>query len=540
VILSIDQNCHSLWDVLPKLQALASHGHRVRHFVEDVDMAYSAIGAGREDPQVRVAQERYYRGGGADWGAAVFYFEFLGRQPIDVSHWEPFTGLKTAALARKLARSVDDFYDEFSPGDNWQLIGPSYLGDRDHHRLIGDLSVAETAIHLREILDRARADMTHAFPGSDARQRVYDWVTREQGRLEDLLHRFEHASLVDLYRAWLGLYVPRSVRIDVSSSFFACGANPHGTALLETFLQDYDHASGLYNEAIEETSSALRPLRVKDGELPFFAVLRHDGHWARTGAFLGSEGLRIGSRCFPLAPDRRLPMKAMSSGGIRCLAGKAALLVTQVRLGDSGGPLALPYRGSLYMPTAVRLAEKLAAANLVPGRLHPLLRVRFRFLDRLASVDTVIRPPSYLAQALGEEELPARRFGEAWEEIMLQARQRLDSFREETGREAWRQEACADLLEEATQLDGRRRELAGADKPPADEIRPISQRIRKIESEVAERLLRQIANDWQLAELDYWDSRGALLPWCVALGGEDLYNSVVAQAEVYEDHTGND
>ena len=85
MILSIDQNCHSLWDVPPKLQALTAQGHRVRHFVEDVDMAYSAIGADDEDSEVRVARERFYRGGGADWGAAVFYFEFLGRQPVDVS-----------------------------------------------------------------------------------------------------------------------------------------------------------------------------------------------------------------------------------------------------------------------------------------------------------------------------------------------------------------------------------------------------------------------------------------------------------------------
>ena len=38
---SIDQNCHSLWDVVPKLHALAAHGHRVAHFMEDVDAAFA-------------------------------------------------------------------------------------------------------------------------------------------------------------------------------------------------------------------------------------------------------------------------------------------------------------------------------------------------------------------------------------------------------------------------------------------------------------------------------------------------------------------
>ncbi len=34
---SIDQNCHSLWDVLPKLQALQRRAEAVTHFVEDID-----------------------------------------------------------------------------------------------------------------------------------------------------------------------------------------------------------------------------------------------------------------------------------------------------------------------------------------------------------------------------------------------------------------------------------------------------------------------------------------------------------------------
>ena len=78
---SIDQNCHSLWDVLPKLQALAGGGRCVCHFVEDVDMAYTAIGAAGAAGAPHLARERYYRDGGADWGAAVFYSEFLSRLP---------------------------------------------------------------------------------------------------------------------------------------------------------------------------------------------------------------------------------------------------------------------------------------------------------------------------------------------------------------------------------------------------------------------------------------------------------------------------
>ncbi len=49
------------------------------------------------------------------------------------------------------------------------------------------------------------------------------------------------------------------------------------------------------------------------------------------------------------------------------------------------------------------------------------------------------------------------------------------------------------------------------------------------------RAVRQIARDWQLRRLDYWDSRGALLPWAIALGGKDFYDSLIARAEIYQE-----
>ena len=194
---SIDQNCHPLWDVVPKLHALAASGRTVTHFIEDVDMAYTAIGADDGD-EARLAPERFHRGGAADWGAAVFYYEFLGRQPVDIRHWERWTGMKTAALARRLGRTVDDLYDEYSPSDNWQLIGPSYVGDSRHHRLIGDLTVAETAPHLREMTDRGQADMRRAFPSAESRARLDRWFADQRTALEEMLARHACGALVAL------------------------------------------------------------------------------------------------------------------------------------------------------------------------------------------------------------------------------------------------------------------------------------------------------------------------------------------------------
>ena len=97
---SIDQNCHSLWDALPKLQALAARGARVRHFVEDVDVAFTSLGSQGAAGPLQWTRERFHPSGGQDWGAALFYSEFLGKLCVEIRDWEPLIGMKTAALAR--------------------------------------------------------------------------------------------------------------------------------------------------------------------------------------------------------------------------------------------------------------------------------------------------------------------------------------------------------------------------------------------------------------------------------------------------------
>ena len=91
MIFSIDQNSHSLWDTLPKLQALALSGEKITHFVEDVDVAFTDIGE-NDESEPRIIRERHYPSGGTDWGASLFYHEFLGRQPLELRRLEPQLG----------------------------------------------------------------------------------------------------------------------------------------------------------------------------------------------------------------------------------------------------------------------------------------------------------------------------------------------------------------------------------------------------------------------------------------------------------------
>jgi len=531
-MISIDQNCHSLWDVLPKLHALSRGAEHVTHFIEDIDVAFTAIGSQSPDVPLRLAPERYYRGGGADWGAALFYCEFLSRLPVDIRRWEPYLGMRLAAAARGLGRSVDELYDEFSPSGNWQLIGPSYVSDKRHHRVIGHLSVAEVAPFVREILERARADCFDSFPSLVSRENLGEWFDHERQMVERLLDRCRDASLTKLYRLWLGEHLGNSVALDVSSNLFAPGCDAARDSLVEIFLRDYEAAAAMYNEALAETQSELRPLNVADGELPCFATCEHEGHLVRSAVVLDGRELRIADRTFRLDADKKLPVEAMRSAGIRTLAGKAILLVIQVRYGPAGRALAVPYNGSLYMPAAHALTRKLTDAGYLPGRLKCLYRVRFGLLDRMRTLDTPIRLPRHLRRYFGKDVIPARELAERWRQLSAEAAERLESFKDDDRRTSWQRRNLPESFEQIAKLNARRRELAKIDaKSP--EIRELSHRSRALQRDILAATIQQVADDWQTARIDYWDSRGAILPWCIGLGGREFYRHVIEHVEIY-------
>lgn len=530
-MISIDQNCHSLWDVAPKCQALAAAGEPLRHFIEDTDVAFTALGSGQAaGGELHLARERYHHSGGADWGAALFYSEFLGRLPVDVRWWEPLTGMKTAALARQLGRTVEDLYAEFSPSDTWQLIGPSYVGDRRHHRTIADLTVAQTGRFVRELVDKARADMLRRFVDPAAYRRIGEWFATETSRLARLLADQAGGRLVDLYRAWLGELLGGSVELAAASSLAALAPGAPGVALLEIFCAHYGRAAECYNEAVRQTDVGLNPLDTQRGELPFFAALAYEGHQVRADVHYRDGALHVADASFPLKGGH-VPIEALRATGVTGLAGKAVMLAVQVRWGEDGQELALPHRGSFYMPAAQRLVGLMRREGLLTGPVRPLVRVRFGLLDRMRSLDAAIRLPNHLVACFGAEEIPARQLGERWAEVARQASERLEQFKSDEGRRAWQRKSQGVLVGEIDRLDARRRELA-AREPKAPALRDVWKQLKPLQRDLLDATVRQIARDWQASQLDYWGSRGAIWPWCVAAGGQEFYNQVIARAEI--------
>jgi hypothetical protein len=531
-IISIDQNCHPLWDPPAKLSALARAGYAGVHLVEDIDVAFTAVGAEVADNTLRLAPERFHRGGSQDWGAALFYVPFLGRQPLDVADILPATGQgKLSALARELGTDVDGLYDRWGAGDNLQLIGSSYVADKYHHRTLGDLTVAEVADALGRLLDFAREDCLRRFPSSDSRQRTAEWFDDQVGRVQAMIGDLSSATLTELYGRWMRSLLPADIEVRRASELFAPGCSPDGGAVFRAFTREYESAADAYDRAIEETDSPLRPLKRGAGELPFFAIVRHEGHQVRTSLRLDGKTLLVGNRPIALQDDPRAQADALAGAGVIALPGKALVMVTQVRLGPAGRCLALPYHGSAYMPTAHRLAQLLVEKDLLDAPPQPVLRVRFRLLDRLAELDTPIALPEYLASAMGCDQLPAGRLSAEYRSVMAEARQRLDRLADDAGRLAWQRDACADELDRIDQLDARRRKLA-SENPKDPELRRIHQQIKPLQSAVLERTVTQAVRDWQVSQLDFYDSRGAMECWGVALGGDSFYNHLLEQAEI--------
>ena len=183
--------------------------------------------------------------------------------------------------------------------------------------------------------------------------------------------------LVDVYRHWLEhicrqsgpAAAPGQVQLTEGSSAVSCRAGGC-IAVLEAFTRRYDEAAAAYNQAVADVNVGVRGLDVAAGELPFFGVFRYRDHHVRCGAFLQGGKLRIGDMTFDMPSDGRLPMDAIEAAGVYALAGKAILLVLQVRYGKNGRWLALPYRGSFYMPGGLAAGAAAAGARAAgrPGQ----------------------------------------------------------------------------------------------------------------------------------------------------------------------------
>ncbi len=536
--ISIDQNSQPLWDTVPKIAALLQQGSSGIHYLEDIDTAFTRRGAVVGNAELEIVRERFYRGGVSDWGASLFYSDFLGRSALDVRELEPYTGMTTKALARALGLSMDQLYDRYAQSDNWQLVGTSYVGTTEQHRVVGDLTVAESASFVIQLLHLARRDMQERFPGTAARQRLDAWFEAEEGKLRQVMGRLTDGRLVDLYREWMKSFATGRVAYALTSDFFRDDTDGKARMpLLNLFLRDYQTVSTLYNEALQETAVGLNPLLQKDGELPFFAVWSKQGRMWRTGLQVVGDTLRAGTEVWKLCAGRgseSLPWTEMEKAGLTCIAGKAVLLVIQARLLAPDAALVLPYQGSLYMPAVHAFEKKLRQHALLDDDVPPVYRVRFNFLHALAGIDTVISLPEWLQNAFSARELTAGKFAEELPAVMRHHELRLQQLSTASGRQEFLGDHDGLRARTIAALEKRQKELARHAETRA-EASVLWDQVKRLKQQQLQYLVESVMQSLHVANLSYWDSRGALLPWCIALGGERFYRQLLAQAEFYPD-----
>ena len=538
---SIDQNSHSLWDTLPKLHAAVSASMSVAHYVEDIDSAFTRRGAEPGDSELEISLDRYYRDGSQDWGAALFYPDFLGRTAIDLHEVEPLLNSSLKSLAKTLNTSIDDLYADYSASDTRQLIGSSYVYDKQHHRVIGDLSISEVEGHLKELFAYAEKNMLRSFPDRESQERVKDWVATEWDRVKGIIsgRTGGSSSLVALYLNWLNSHLsPELASCKYTSNLFCVEKyqNNLGGGLLNKFLSNYNAMADCYNEAVDCDDVKIKPLKKELGELPFFVVWSRDERLLRSPLFFRDGYLSAADKCWRLdGLEGEIPVDKMTENGVFCITGKALPLVLQVRSGTQGKSLLLPYRGSEYMPAAYRFEDNLRNENLLQEKLAPVTRVRFRFLERLGQCgNTSIRLPEYLQEFFNSDILSAAEFSEAQTSVRSEADRELKELRNGKSSDDLEKKVAPELLERIEGLENERRRIAQYPES-RDRASALWKEIKTYRRDITKRVLDYTIRLLHVSNLDYWDSRGAIYPWSIALGGEEFYQSVLENAEFYEE-----
>ncbi len=515
-MISIDQNSNSLWDTLPKLQALEKQGIKFTHCIEDIDVAFTRVGA--HSDKLELTLERYYPSGNLDWGASLFYMNFLGRCPLNLDNLTKYTGETPAHTAKKLGISLEQLYAQFSVADNWQLTAPSYIDStKQAHRLLGDLSTSEVIPFINELFDKAEEDLLNCFPENDVQKRIIKWFDSERECVAELAETNE--SLAELYQSWLQSYFSKDCIIKTSEHKYLANTS---ITMLKKVVRNYDQFVQIYNESIEESGVELSPINAETGDLPFFVIYNKDGHLVRSSIKIENAELIAGGLKFPI--DEFF-------NHVKEVSGKALLLVIISRLNDSGTSLALPVNGSLYTPAAVILAKKMRESGFITDELHPIKRVRFKFLQSMRKSSVLINLPNYL-HSFFPKTMKANEFSAQLPEVVKQCKKTLQDL--ESNSEVIFQSWFPELFQKINQLKSLKNQY-GRDPEKRHLCSDIWKEVKELEKQFHTNCYQLLINTVHCSEIDYWDSRGALLPWSIALGGESFYQELISNAEIFSE-----
>ena len=83
-------------------------------------------------------------------------------------------------------------------------------------------------------------------------------------------------------------------------------------------------------------------------------------------------------------------------------------------------------------------------------------------------------------------------------------------------------------------LDSKRR-LVASDPETRHQAKEIWNRIKDIEKLLLSELVESVVQKMHVLGLEYYNSRGGVMPWNIAVGGRELYSRIIKNAEIYSE-----
>jgi hypothetical protein len=142
-----------------------------------------------------------------------------------------------------------------------------------------------------------------------------------------------------------------------------------------------------------------------------------------------------------------------------------------------------------------------------------------------------VRLPPYLHRAFGCAECAASTLADRFYQVRDRARHRLEQASQEEGRQRLWREWAPKQFAERDALEERRREL-GRNPETRDQAPALWEQIKQLDADILAERIERLVETVHCSRLDFWNSRGAILPWAVAVAGEELYHDIVNQAEI--------
>lgn len=494
------------WDAPLKLKALQSRGIRVTHEIHSVDK-FSRTVVLVSSPRV-VREYALSNGQRSFWSSAMKTSLFLGRVLVSQEEVAPYVSLKELTLG--LGVSAEKISEDFFSSDTFGVVIPN------GERIIQGVSFNELHDRFKHLRGIIRRNLEETMVNSKID--VDKW-----NHLFGLTRYIPSGSGLDVSVGWLwknalknfvGAEDDSGIEITTSFDNFPRFINI-ATGLLAIFCKDYARLAVLYNQAAATIGMA--QLDTDKQELPYFFVGKDalgQYEWIRKTIFLGD-------------------LAKLDGGAV--VIPKAIPVLIEILM---RGPTVMPDHGSVYSSASALFLKDLKGIghNLV---CHPVWRVRFSALDRLADTAISFRLPEYLRQYFGTAIVSGPEFAREWRNVADRSRETLEVLRTARGNFLYDflvKDGCLskETVERLLFLKGKL--ASGPARRPATDLDIVTAEVKCLEARILARKLRKMIELIQVAKsLEYWNLRPYY--WWVALLDPSgaWERSIVEGAEIYQE-----